>query len=170
MVQQNQFRGAPTEDPNLHLRTFMEIDDTVKIHGVTEDTIRLRLFSFSLRDNSHSWLQSLPLGSITTWEDMASKFLAKYFPPAKSAQLKIEIITFKQQDYELLYEVWKCYKEFLRKCPNHNFPDWEQIELFYNGLNGPTRIYVEGAAGGLIFSKFPAEAYEMLDQMTINRY
>ncbi|XP_073154041.1 uncharacterized protein [Henckelia pumila] len=143
---------------------------TMKIHGVTEDTIRLQLFPFSLRDNAHSWLQSLPLGSITTWEDMTSKFLAKYFPPAKFAQLKIEITTFKQQDHELLYEAWERYKEFLRKCPNHNFLDWEQIELFYNGLNGPTRISVDVAAGGSIFSKFPAEAYEMLEQMMINNY
>ncbi|XP_073133685.1 uncharacterized protein [Henckelia pumila] len=167
---QNQFRGEATEDPNLHLRTFLEIADTVKIHGVTEDTIRLRLFSFSLRYNARSWLQSLPLGSITTWEDMTSKFLAKYFPFAKSAQLKIEITTFKQQDHKLLYESWEHYKEFLRKGPNQNFPDWEQIELFYNGLNGPTRLSVDAATGGSIFSKFPADAYEMLEQMTINSY
>ncbi|XP_073120723.1 uncharacterized protein [Henckelia pumila] len=69
---------------------------------------------------------------------MASKFLAKYFPPAKSAQLKIEITTFKQQDFEQLYEAWERYKELLRKCPNHNFPDWEQIELFYNGNQSST--------------------------------
>ncbi|XP_073124940.1 uncharacterized protein [Henckelia pumila] len=98
---------------------------------------------------------------------MASKFLAKYFPPAKSAQPKIEITTFKQQDYELLYEAWERYKELLRKCPNHNFPDWEQIELFYNGLNGPTRISIDAAAGGSIFSKFPEQTYEILELMTL---
>ncbi|XP_073133287.1 uncharacterized protein [Henckelia pumila] len=141
MVQQNQFRGAATEDPNLHLRTFLDITDTIKIHGVTEDTIRLRLFSFSLRDNARSWLQSLPLESITT-----------------------------QQDFEKLYESWEHYKELLQKFPNHNFVDWEQIELFYNGLNGPTRIYVDAAAGVSIFSKFTVDAYEMLEQMTINSY
>ncbi|XP_073137537.1 uncharacterized protein [Henckelia pumila] len=99
---------------------------------------------------------------------MTSKFLAKYFPLAKSVQLKIEITTFKQQDYKLLYEAWERYKELLGKCPNHNFSAWEQIELFYNGLNGPTRIYVDAAAGGSIFAKFPVEAYEMLEQMTMD--
>ncbi|XP_073137086.1 uncharacterized protein [Henckelia pumila] len=34
MVQQNQFRGAAIEDPNLHLHTFLEIADIVKIHGL----------------------------------------------------------------------------------------------------------------------------------------
>lgn len=85
MVQQNQFGGAAVEDPNAHLGSFLEICDMVKMNGVTEDAIRLRLFSFSLRDKAKAWFQSLPYGSITTWDDLAQKFLIKYFPPSKSA-------------------------------------------------------------------------------------
>ncbi|XP_073309941.1 uncharacterized protein [Primulina huaijiensis] len=170
MVQQNQFGEAATADPHLHLRTFLEITDTVKINGVSDDIIRLRLFPFSLRDQERGWLQSLPLGSITTWQELATKFLAKYFPPAKSAQLKIEISTFRQTDFEQLYEAWERYKELLRRCPNHGFEDWVQIELFYNGLNGQTRGTVDAAAGGTIFAKSPDQAYDLLEQMTINSY
>ncbi|XP_022875736.1 uncharacterized protein LOC111394206 [Olea europaea var. sylvestris] len=52
MVQQNQFGGASTEEPNSHLGSFLEICDTVKMNGVTEVAIRLCLFSFSLRDKA----------------------------------------------------------------------------------------------------------------------
>ncbi|XP_075481209.1 uncharacterized protein LOC142521921 [Primulina tabacum] len=144
MVQQNQFGGAATADPHLHLRTFLEITDTAKINGISDEIIRLHLFSFSLRDQARSWLQSLPLGSVTTWADYVTKFLSKYFPPAKSAQLKIEITNFGQREFE--------------------------IELFYNGLDRPTRGNVDAAAVGTIFSKTPDEAYELLDQMIINSY
>ncbi|XP_073273293.1 uncharacterized protein [Primulina huaijiensis] len=102
--------------------------------------------------------------------ELATKFLAKYFPPAKSAQLKIEISTFRQNDFEQLYEAWERYKELLRRCPNHGFEDWVQIELFYNGSNGQTRGTVDAAAGGTIFAKSPAQAYDLLEQMTINSY
>ncbi|XP_073026757.1 uncharacterized protein [Primulina eburnea] len=122
------------------------------------------------QDQARGWLQSLPLGSITTWQELATKFLSKYFPPAKSAQLKIEIRTFRQTDFEQLYEAWERYKELLRRCPNHGFEDWVQIELFYNGLNGQTRTTVDAAAGGTIFAKSPAQAYDLLEQMTINSY
>ena len=59
MVQQNQYGGLPHEDLNVHLETFLEIADTVKMNGVIEDVIKMRLFSFSLRDKARGWLQSL---------------------------------------------------------------------------------------------------------------
>ena len=67
MVQQAQFSRSPLDDPNIHLAMFLEICNTVKMNGVIEDTIRLRLFLFSLRDKARGWLQSLQLGSITSW-------------------------------------------------------------------------------------------------------
>ncbi|KAG8634890.1 hypothetical protein MANES_17G100851v8 [Manihot esculenta] len=48
MVQQSQFSGQTIENP--HLSNFMEISDMIKLHGVSKDAIRLRLFPFSLRD------------------------------------------------------------------------------------------------------------------------
>ncbi|XP_040988950.1 uncharacterized protein LOC121236567 [Juglans microcarpa x Juglans regia] len=107
MVQQAQFSGSPLDDPNIHLAMFLEIRDTVKINDFTEYTIRLRLFPFSLRDKARSWLQFLQPRSITSWQDMAEKFLAKFFPPTKKAKLRSEIGLFKQNDFESLYEAWE---------------------------------------------------------------
>ncbi|GKD24556.1 MAK10-like protein [Tanacetum coccineum] len=35
-----------------------------------------RLFQFSLRNQASNWLKRLPAGSITTWEDLTTRFLA----------------------------------------------------------------------------------------------
>ncbi|XP_073057234.1 uncharacterized protein [Primulina eburnea] len=90
--------------------------------------------------------------------------------PALINMLKIEISSFRKTDFEQLYEAWERYKELLRRFPNHGFEDWVQIELFYNGLNGQTRTTVDATAGGTIFAKSPAQAYDLLEQMTINSY
>ena len=37
IMQQNQYGGLPHEDPNVHLATYLEIVDTMKMNGVTED-------------------------------------------------------------------------------------------------------------------------------------
>ena len=69
IIQQNQFSGNSTEDPNLHLATFVRFAETLKANGVDPEAIRLRLFPFSLRDRASAWLDSLPSNSITTYND-----------------------------------------------------------------------------------------------------
>ena len=45
-----QFHGLPSEKPNAHLTSFIEVCDTVKYNGVTEEALRLRLFPLSHSD------------------------------------------------------------------------------------------------------------------------
>ncbi|KAH9781214.1 hypothetical protein KPL71_008370 [Citrus sinensis] len=134
-----QFNGLPNEDPHLYLKLFLEVSDTFKITGATQDALRLRLFSYSLRDRARAWLNLLPSDSITIWNELADKFLMKYFPPKKNAKLQNEITFFHQLENESLYETWERFKELLRRCPHHGIPCCIQLETFYNGLNPSTR-------------------------------
>ena len=107
---------------NTHLAKFLEFYDTFKINGISNDAIHLRLFPFSLRKKAKQWLNSLPQGSITTWEQMTEKFLLKYFLLAKTAKLRNDISSFVQMDLETLYNAWERYKDLLRRCPHHRLP------------------------------------------------
>ncbi|WP_369334065.1 hypothetical protein [Vibrio vulnificus] len=62
--------------------------------------MKLRLFPFTLGNMVKQWLHSLPRGSITTWDQIAERFLQKYFPPAKTAKLRNDISSFVQKDFE----------------------------------------------------------------------
>ena len=46
------FHGLPSENSNMHLTNFIEVCDTIKYNGVTEEALRLRLFPLSLGDRA----------------------------------------------------------------------------------------------------------------------
>ena len=94
LLQAIQFHGLTHEDPNPHILNFLEVCDTVKYNGVSDEAIRLRLFPFSLKEKAKNWLIAEPSDSITSWDELVNKFLARFFPPAKAAKLRIDINNF----------------------------------------------------------------------------
>ncbi|GKD84750.1 zinc finger, CCHC-type containing protein [Tanacetum coccineum] len=88
------FHGLRSEDPNQHLKDFLKLVDSLDLDGENKERTRLRLFQFSLRDQASIWLERLPAGSITTWEDLTTHFLAQFFPPGRAAKLRNDIMMF----------------------------------------------------------------------------
>ncbi|GJY56824.1 zinc finger, CCHC-type containing protein [Tanacetum coccineum] len=70
-----------SEDPNQHLKDFLKVTNSLDLEGENRERTCLRLFQFSLRDQASNWLERLPAGSITTWKDLTTRFLAQLFPP-----------------------------------------------------------------------------------------
>ncbi|WRX23330.1 Retrotransposon gag domain - like 10 [Theobroma cacao] len=164
------FAGLPNDDPNAHIVNFLKICDTYKVIGVTDDAIRLRLFPFSLKDKAKSLLNLLIAGSISTWDDLAKKFLAKFFSLVETVKMRDNITSFMQFHYESLNEAWGTYKDLLRRCPHHGLLNWLQVQTFYNGFLGPIRTTIDAIAKGALMSKSIDEAYNLLKEMASNNY
>ena len=64
----------------MHLNTFTEIYDMMRIKDVNPDAVKLRLFPFSLRGKAKEWLLSLPKGTIITWDNCYSIFMTRQQP------------------------------------------------------------------------------------------
>ena len=85
------FHGFETEDPYMHVKEFLEICATFRFQNFSEDSVRLRLFPFSLKEKAKAWLNYLPSQSITTWDMLVTKFLSKFFPMSKTNALRRKI-------------------------------------------------------------------------------
>src|ERR1044072_69534 len=96
LVNQHQFGGSSLEDPHAHLERFIWNCNTYTSTTVPTETIRLKLFPFSVRDAAEEWLNSQPQGSIATWEDLAEKFTTKFVPRAMLRKMMNDITTFAQ--------------------------------------------------------------------------
>jgi hypothetical protein len=79
-LREEQYSGTESQCPNLHLGRFYEACDYTDPPGVTESQKRLRLFKFSLTGRAKDWLDTLPSGTINTWQELERKFLERYFP------------------------------------------------------------------------------------------
>ncbi|GJW23140.1 hypothetical protein Tco_0033762 [Tanacetum coccineum] len=114
-LRDNTFSGSDHEDANEHIEKVLEIVDLFHIPNITIDQVMLRAFPMSLTGAASRWLRNKPSGSITTWEDLKTKFLSKYCPPARTAKKMEEINNFQQEPDENLYQAWERFKELLMK-------------------------------------------------------
>nr|GEU49142.1 retrovirus-related Pol polyprotein from transposon TNT 1-94 [Tanacetum cinerariifolium] len=69
------FHELRSEDPNQHLKHFLKLVDSLDLKG-----------------------------SITTWEDLTTRFLAQFFPSGRTAKLRNDILMFQQHHGESLSE------------------------------------------------------------------
>jgi len=105
------FYGLESENPFKHIDAFLEICSTVFLNNISDDALRLRLFSFSLKDKAKVWLDTKT--NITTWDQLQKEILKKFFSIEKLTALRRAIITFSQNKYEQLHESWERFKELL---------------------------------------------------------
>nr|GEV03824.1 zinc finger, CCHC-type [Tanacetum cinerariifolium] len=88
------FHGLRSEDLNQYLKDFLKLVDSLDLDGENRERTCLLLFQFSIHDQASNWLERLSTGSITTWEDLTTYFLAQFFPSGRTAKLRIDILMF----------------------------------------------------------------------------
>ena len=161
MVQQNQFTGHPTEDPNEQLGRFLRMANTVKL-SVRPKVIKIHLFPFSLRDIATTWYESLPYGSFDTWEELVEAFLGIFFPSSLTTERIREIIVFQQGEDESLYTAWEMYKRLLKRCPMHGIDLKTRIDIIYHSLNDTSKGIVDASCCGAFKRKSAEEARDLI--------
>jgi hypothetical protein len=110
----------------------------------------------------------LVAGSIHNWEELATKFLKKFFPVQRTRQLRRDIQTFQQKDGDLFFEAWENFKELFLKCPHHNLSQDDQVQAFYEGLNDSNKSLVHSACGCVLMEKNSEEAIELFETLSEN--
>ncbi|GKA58612.1 zinc finger, CCHC-type containing protein [Tanacetum coccineum] len=161
------FYGLRSEDPNQHLKDFLKLVDSLDLNGENKERTRLCLFQFSLRDQASNWLERLSAGSITTWEDLTTRFLAQFFPPGRTAKLRNDILMFQQHQGESLSKSWTRFKDLLQKVPPHGIDLWLQVQIFYDHVTLATRRTIDQSVGGKLRDRNKEESSALLEDLTL---
>nr|GEU85954.1 hypothetical protein [Tanacetum cinerariifolium] len=96
------FQRLRSKDPNQHLKDFLKLVDSLDLDDENRERMR----------------------SITTWEDLTTRFLAQFFPPERAAKLRNDILMFQQHQGESLSEAWTRFKDLLQKFPHRGIDLW----------------------------------------------
>ncbi|XP_021754597.1 uncharacterized protein LOC110719927 [Chenopodium quinoa] len=169
MIEKRQFTGGKFENPHEHLKEFLKYCDTIKINGVSQEYIRLKMFPFSLMGAAEHWLnKDVPPGSLTTWNEVTTAFLGRFYNHKKTAEARSKIQSFRQRGGESLCEAWERFKELQRQCPHHGIPNWQVLQTFYGGLSPQSKTSLDAGAGGPIMNKREDEVESIIEEVVRN--
>ncbi|GKA80249.1 zinc finger, CCHC-type containing protein [Tanacetum coccineum] len=132
------FHGLRSEDPNQHLKDFLKLVDSLDLDG-----------------------------SITTWEDLTTRFLAQFFPSGRTSKLRNDILMFQQHHGESLSKAWTHFKDLLQKVPHHDIDHWLQIQIFYDHVDPVTRRTIDQSAGGKLHDRNAKESWALLEDLAL---
>nr|GFC21373.1 reverse transcriptase domain-containing protein [Tanacetum cinerariifolium] len=163
MMTSEQFFRLEKNNPHDHIRWFNKITSTIKYRDVPSSSIKLVLFPFSLAGAARRWFEKEPSHSITTWEDLVSKFINKFFPPSQTTSLRNEISNFEQKFGEYFHEACDRYKDLIRACPHHGFTELHQLNTFYNALNPTDQDSLNAAAGGNLLERSTQDVLTIIE-------
>ena len=169
LVQNEQFGGGSSEDPMNHLRKVELVSKLIKLNGVTQDAISMRLFPFSLRGKALSWYERLNSSSIVSWNDLCNAFLGEFYPPSLYMHYRSELTNFRRKASETLYESWERYKDLIDKCPNHQMPKWLLVQTFYRSCPSDEKSTLDASANGSLMRLHEDEAYMIIEYVATNR-
>ncbi|GJW54292.1 MAK10-like protein [Tanacetum coccineum] len=86
----NQDQSVETASGKLVTPSKSHSDDVWKFVTPSGSAIMVSI------DQASNWLERLPVGSISTWEDITTRFLAQFFPPGRTSKLCNDILMFQQ--------------------------------------------------------------------------
>ena len=106
--------------------------------------------------------ESLPYGSVNTWEELVEAYLSIFSPSALTSERRGEIIAFKHKEDESLFNAWERFKQLLRRCPMHGIEKMTQINIFYHAMNYTSKGTIDSTFGGAFKRKKAEEVTQLI--------
>ncbi|KAK4721335.1 hypothetical protein R3W88_011568 [Solanum pinnatisectum] len=154
------------EDPHKHIRNFVDVCGPFSFKNISQVSVRLRLFPFSLMGEANKWLAELPRDFTTSWIELITVFQVRFFPPSKRMILRDNIQSFKSLEGEPIHETWLRFKKLLLQCPTHGLHDNLLLQYFYKSLNSVNKGVADQLVPGGIIQQPYEVASQLLDCMT----
>ena len=117
-----------------------------------------------------TWFDSLPVGSVNTWEELVEAYMSRFFPPTLTIEGRGEIIVFKQGEDESLYTTWERFKRLLKRCLMHGIDLTTQMDIFYHVMNYASKGIIDASCCGAFKRRNAEEAWLLIEDLSKCNY
>ncbi|GJN31868.1 hypothetical protein PR202_gb20321 [Eleusine coracana subsp. coracana] len=161
------FLGECSENPYTHLQHFELVCSPVNIPSVHKDTLRWKLFPFSLKDATKTWYIHHVEDAEGSWPSLREFFCKKFFPLSKIIELWRKLINFEQKDQEPLGVAWEILLSYT-VGPDLGLPECMLLQHFIWGLKPESAKFLDIATGGAVVYTTPIEGKRIIAKILIN--
>ena len=157
------FHGRFSDEPYEFLREFTQFCSSYYFPGISQEAVKLMLFPFAIKDRARDWFNGTSK-TFTTWNEVQTSFLQKYFSYGRTHALRKLIRDFTQGN-ETFGEAWERFMTLTRKCPHHGIPEHELAQIFYQGLDYQERQLVDISSGGNFLNTRANESLKKMEEL-----
>jgi hypothetical protein len=165
LVQSLSFLGEGDENPYLHIRDFAQTCDCLCIEGMYGKTLRWKLFPFSLKGKARQWYDKVVGKQQGDWGSLCSNFCLDFYPISQIIDLRVKVLTIKQELEESLASCCNRFSTLLASSPDLSLPDPILLQHFYKGLSRDSRKLLDTTSGGSFLHVSSKKARLILDQI-----
>ena len=144
----NYYFGDGTIHPGDHLLFIHELCGLFKCAGITTARVKKKLLSISLKGRAKEWYKLLKNGQSMEWEEMASLFYSKFYPPSEIHKDRNLIYNFWPRYGESTAQAWGRLKLLMLKCPIHELPNNIILNNFYARLSLHDKDLLDASCAG----------------------
>ena len=129
---------------------------------MTHKTLKWKLFPFSLSGEAKQWYIRVVGCMNGSWIELRNRFCSVFFP---LSQIRTEILTFRQNDKELIGVVWARFTLLVKSGPDLSLPEHLLLQHFYAGLDKESAHHLDLTFGGYFAHFTSSEGREVLNKI-----
>ncbi len=159
------FYGRVSENPHTHLKDLHNQCEAIKPTVVNRERAKLKAFPWSLEKAAKVWYDNLTPNSITTWQQMSSTFLKKFWSNSRAQNFEKDIVALKQKpgmSYPEYYLLWKQNQDLWQKT---SLSRKQIIGYFTSGLTAEEQEKLRWTAGKDMGQMTNDEKMELLEKV-----
>ena len=132
---------------------------------MTHKTLKGKLFPFSLSEEAKQWHIRVVSCVNGSWIELRNRFCSAFFPLSRICALRTEILTFRQNDKELIGVAWARFTLLVQSVLDLSLPKHLLLQHFYTGLDKESAHHLDHTSGGSFAHLTPSEDREVLNRI-----